>query len=92
MFRKSSDYEKLPPVIQQILDEHVNQHLQFIQAPMQQQAQMQQQQMMMDQQKQEEMAAQDQQNKEAELALKNKKLDIEAQKMMNQHHSNMMKP
>jgi hypothetical protein len=83
MFRKSSDYEKLPPVIQQILDEHVNQHLQFIQAPMQQQAQMQQEQIMMDKQKQEEMAAQDQQNKEAELALQNKKLEIEAQKVIN---------
>jgi hypothetical protein len=92
MFRKSSDYEKLPPVIQQIIDDHVNEHLQFIQAPMQQQQQMQQEQMMMDQQKQQEMAAQEQQNKEAELALKSKKLDIEAQKMMNQHHSNMMKP
>jgi hypothetical protein len=82
MFRKSSDYDKLPPVIQQIIDDHVNEHLQFIQAPMQQQAQQQQEQMMMQQQQQADMQAQDQRNKEAELALQNKKLDIEAQKVI----------
>jgi hypothetical protein len=30
-FRKSSDYDELPPEIKQIMDDHVQQHIQFIQ-------------------------------------------------------------
>jgi hypothetical protein len=76
LFRKSSDYEKLPPEIQQVIDDHVNQHMQQIQAPMIQQQQEQQQQ-------QAEAQAQNEANQEEQMALQHRKLDIEEQKVMN---------
>lgn len=77
LFRKSSEYEKLPREIQMLIDDHVNQHMQSIQAPMQQQAQAQQQQQM-------EQQAQQEANQQAELELKHRKLDIEEQKVISQ--------
>lgn len=77
LFRKSSDYEKLPREIQMLIDDHVNQHLQQLQAPMQQQAQIEQQQQM-------ESQAQEEANQQAQLELQHRKLDIEEQKAMAQ--------
>jgi hypothetical protein len=77
LFRKSSEYDKLPPEIQQLIDNHVNEHLQMLQAPMQQQAQAQQEQ-------QAQLQAEEQANKQAELELKHRKLDIDEQKVISQ--------
>lgn len=75
LFRKSSEYEKLPPEIQELINNHVNEHMQYIQAPMQQQAQAQQQQQVQAQ-------AEQQANQEAQLELQHRKLDIEEQKVI----------
>jgi hypothetical protein len=90
LFRKSSDYDKLPPEIQQLLDDHVNQHMQALQGPIdaQQQAEQAQQQQM--QQQDEEMKMQDQANQQEQLDLQHRKLDIEAQKVKNQHEQNLI--
>jgi hypothetical protein len=94
LFRKSSDYEKLPPEIQQLVDDHVNEHIQQLQAPIIAQQQEQQQQMMMQQQQQADMQAQDQTNQQAQqeeqIALQHRKLDIEAQKVKNQHDQTLL--
>jgi hypothetical protein len=81
MFRKSTDYEKLPPEIQQLIDDHVNQHTQQIQAPMMQEQQAQQEQQMMMQQQENEVKAQDEANQQEQIALQHRKLDIEEQKV-----------
>jgi hypothetical protein len=69
-FRKTTDYEELPPPVQRLVDMHVAEHEQILMAP-----QMQEQQRMQAQQ-QEQLATQ-QAGQEKELALKQRKLDID---------------
>jgi hypothetical protein len=69
-FRKTTTYEELPEPIQRFIDMHVAEHEQVLMAP-----QMQEQQMMQAQQ-QEQLASQ-QAGQEKELALKQRKLDID---------------
>jgi hypothetical protein len=91
MFRKSSDYDKLPPPIQQLVDEHVNEHMQYLQAPMIQQAQAEQMQQQQMQQQAADSKAQEQSNHQADIALRQQQLQIEAQKVKNQHEQQMTK-
>jgi hypothetical protein len=80
IFRKSSEYDQLPPEIQQLVDEHVQAHVEALQAPMmqEQQAQMEAQQA---QQAEQQMVNEQQQAKEQqEMQLKERKLGIEEMK------------
>lgn len=84
-FRKSSMYDELPPEVQKLVDDHVNEHLNILNAPMvqQQQQQEQMQQQMMQQQQdqhQQEQMMQHQQRQE-DLQLQHKRLAIEAAKV-----------
>ncbi|AFU12940.1 Phage protein [Bacillus thuringiensis MC28] len=73
-FRKSSLYDELPPEVQQLVDEHVQQHMEALNAPMEADKQ---QQMEQEQQMQEEQRAM----KEQDLQLQHRKLDIEEKKV-----------
>lgn len=84
MFRKSSDYDKLPPEIQQLIDNHVEEHMQYLQGPMMEQEQANEEQQMLMQQQEEEARAQEQANQQEQLNLQHRKLDIEEQKVKNQ--------
>lgn len=95
LFRKSAEYDKLPPELQQVIDNHVNEHVQALQAPMMAQQQAQQQQMQEQQQAQADQQAQlhaaDQQNQAENIALQHRKLDLEEKKLASQHQIGMSK-
>ena len=76
-FRKSSVYEELPPEVQQLVDDHVRQHMEALHAPMEADRR---QQMEQEQQMQEEQKAM----KEQDLQLQHRKLDIEEKKVEKQ--------
>lgn len=95
LYRKSAEYDKLPPPLQMVIDNHVNEHMQALQAPMiaQQQAQEAQiqQQQEAEKEQQAELQAKDEQNQEENIALQHRKLDIEEKKLDSQHQIGMMK-
>jgi hypothetical protein len=95
LFRKSAEYDKLPPELQQVIDNHVNEHVQALQAPMMAQQQAQAQQMQQQQKaqadQQAQIQAQEQQNQEQNIALQHRKLDLEEKKLASQHQIGMMK-
>ncbi|MFE1630382.1 hypothetical protein ACFLFF_26955 [Brevibacillus reuszeri] len=62
-FRKSSEYEQLPPNVQRFIDEHVQEHISALEAPMQAQQQA-------EQQAAEQQAAQQQAAQEEQMALR----------------------
>ena len=72
-FRKSSVYDELPPEVQQLVDDHVRQHMDMLNAPMEADRE---QQMEQEQQMQEEQKSM----KEQDLQLQHRKLDIEERK------------
>ena len=74
-FRKSSVYE-LPPEVQQLVDDHVRQHMEALHAPMEADRR---QQMEQEQQMQEEQKAMKEQDQ-----LQHRKLDIEEKKVEKQ--------
>ncbi|MED2777615.1 hypothetical protein P4278_26325 [Bacillus thuringiensis] len=76
-FRKSSLYDELPPGVQQLVDEHVQQHMEVLNAPMEADRR---QQMEQEQHMQEEQKAM----KEQDLQLQHRKLDIEEKKVEKQ--------
>ncbi|WP_343206910.1 portal protein [Brevibacillus brevis] len=63
IFRKSEEYEQLPPNVQRFIDEHVQEHVNALQAPMQAQQQA-------EQQAAEQQAAQQQAIQEEQMALR----------------------
>ncbi|PEF60926.1 hypothetical protein CON35_28125, partial [Bacillus cereus] len=76
-FRKSSVYDELPPEVQQLVDDHVRQHMDMLYAPMEADRE---QQMEQEQQMQEEQRAM----KEQDLQLQHRKLDIEEKEVEKQ--------
>ncbi|WP_406622092.1 hypothetical protein V6946_18700 [Bacillus sp. PPSBB_2] len=76
-FRKSSLYDELPPEVQQLVDDHVQQHMEALNAPMEADRR---QQMEQEQHMQEEQKAM----KEQDLQLQHRKLDIEEKKVEKQ--------
>ena len=94
-FRKTDTYDQLPPPLQQIVDQHCDEHIQALQAPMmaQQQQQMQIQQQAQDQQsqqQQQQMQIQAQQQ-DQKNQLDQQKIAVEAQRnaAQMQHEANM---
>ncbi|MED3103030.1 hypothetical protein P4325_33650, partial [Bacillus thuringiensis] len=75
--RKSSLYDELPPEVQQLVDDHVQQHMEALNAPMEADRR---QQMEQEQHMQEEQKAM----KEQDLQLQHRKLDIEEKKIEKQ--------
>jgi hypothetical protein len=92
LFRKSHEYEQLPPDIQQLIDAHVEQHIQALQAPMIEQQQQQQQMM---QQQQDQQAAQQQQQMAQQHNNQQQQLQIKHQQgqenMQMKHQMDMQK-
>lgn len=84
-FRKSSVYDKLPIEIQKLIDDHVQQHINALNAPMmaeqQQQMEMQQVQMQQDQAMQQQQMMMQEQQRQDELALEKEKMEIEKAKV-----------
>lgn len=79
-YRKSDDYDQLPPELQQIIDQHVAEHEQYLMAP-QMEAQQQQMQMMQQQEQsnREAQAAQSQEaDKQHQRTLQLKQMDNDA--------------
>lgn len=85
IFRKSDDYEKLPPSVQRFVDEHVQEHIDILEAPMREQQAAEQQAM-------EQQMAQHQAIQEQEIAVRqvNEQQQLERQQMdMQKHNDNM---
>lgn len=78
-FRKGDLYDNLPPELQKIIDDHVQEHINFLTGPAMQQ---QQQQMMMQQQQ-----AQDQANAQAQA--QDQQMQMEQQRMAMEHERTM---
>jgi len=84
LFRKSGEYDKLPPVLQQMIDDHVNQHTQMLNDPAVQQAQQPAQSAALQQQQAEQQAQQQQMQLQAQQhaddnALKQKQMEVQMQ-------------
>lgn len=90
-FRKSEDYDNLPPEFQMLIDQHVNEHIQALQAPQEaeneQMRQAQEAQMLEGQQKQEQSQALQEQKLQLDAMKTKAEMDRTASQM--QHEKDM---